>query len=170
VTRRSVHLAVCFIALTGLLAGCSISEKEEIDIGRKTHAQFEKQFGGVYPDQRVQQYVSAVGMGVARYAGRPNLDWQFAVVNSGQVNAFAVPGGYIYITQGLLFRLNNEAQLAGVLSHESTHIAHRHSVKQLEAARTGQGLSLAAGMAGAFFGIVGVGDVTSLVANLSLMK
>jgi predicted Zn-dependent protease len=151
-------------------AGCAISEEEEIAIGRETHAQFEQEFGGLYPDTQVQQYVNTVGREMARYAGRPNLDWQFKVVNADQVNAFAVPGGYIYITQGLLYRLNNEAQLAGVLGHEAGHIAKRHSVKQIEKARTAQGLTAVAGIAGAIFGIGGVGDVTGLVAGLALMK
>jgi predicted Zn-dependent protease len=149
--------------------GCAVSEKEELDIGRKSHAQFEKQSGGAYPDQQLQTYVNQVGMSVARYAGRPTLDWQFLVVNSDQINAFAVPGGYIYITQGLLFRLQNESQLAGVLAHESTHIAHRHSVKQIESARAGQGLTIVADVVGAVVGMP-IGSATSLVTNLSLMK
>src|SRR5438874_12588472 len=99
-----VYLFAVVVFLLPVCAGCSISEKEELDIGRKTHAQFERQFGGLYPDGRVQEYVNSVGMTVARYAGRPQLDWQFAVVNSRTVNAFAVPGGYVYITRGLLFR------------------------------------------------------------------
>lgn len=164
--RSAIGILFCIL----LGCGCSISEKEELELGRKSHGQFEKQFGGKFPDQRVQQYVNAVGMTMARYAGRPNLDWQYAVVNSKQVNAFAVPGGYIYVTQGLLFRLNNEAQLAGVLGHESGHIAHRHSVKQIESARTARGLSMAAGITGAIFGIGGVGDVAGLVSNVALMK
>jgi predicted Zn-dependent protease len=168
----STRLCASFFAvvLIASIAGCSISEKEEIEIGRKTHAQFEQQSGGMYPDPQVQAYVSSVGMSLAQYAGRPTLDWQFAVVNSSQVNAFAVPGGYIYITQGLLFRLSNEAQLAGVLAHEATHISHRHSVKQMESAKAMQGVSFAAGVVGGLFGVGGVGSATSLVASLSLMK
>ena len=169
-TRRS---SVCFVVVFSFLfvqVGCAISEKEEIEMGRKSHQQFEQEFGGLYPDPVVQQYVSNVGMEMARYAGRPNLDWSFRVVSSDQINAFAVPGGYIYITQGLLFRMGNEAQLAGVLGHESGHIAHRHSVKQIEKARGAQGLTIVAGVAGAIFGVGGVGDNTGLVAGLSLMK
>src|SRR4030095_5667387 len=98
------------------------------------------------------EYVNQVGLSVARYAGRPQLDWRFAVVNSSQVNAFAVPGGYIYITQGLLFRMSNEAQLAGVLGHESGHIARRHTVKQIGRQKTTQGLSSVVGVVGGVFG------------------
>src|SRR4051794_12397276 len=107
-----------FVA-TFVTGGCTISETKELQMGQQLHPKFEKESGGLYPDSQIQQYVNTVGMSVARYAGRPNLDWRFSVVNSNQINAFAVPGGYIYITQGLLFRMTNEAQLAGVLGHES---------------------------------------------------
>jgi predicted Zn-dependent protease len=153
-----------------LACGCTITEQQEIAMGQKTHAQFEKQFGGLYPDPQVQAYVNDVGLRMARYAERPNLPWQYRVVNSDKVNAFAVPGGYIYITQGLLFRLRNEAELASVLGHESGHIAHRHSVKQIQNAQFMQGAAFGAGIVGSLFGFGGVGDVASLVGQLSLMK
>lgn len=164
-----LSLCTCFVVLV-LVTGCTINEQKEIQIGRETHRQFEKEFGGKYPDPQLQGYVSNVGMNMARYAGRPNLPWQFAVLNSKQVNAFAVPGGYIYITQGLLFRLENEAMLAGVLGHEAAHIAHRHSVKQLQRAQTAQGLSTVVGVVGSVFGYGWAGDVTGAVASISLMK
>ena len=153
-----------------LLSGCTINEQKEIQIGAETHGQFEREFGGKYPDAQLQAYVSNVGMSVARYAGRPQLPWQFAVLNSREVNAFAVPGGYIYITQGLLFRLENEAMLAGVLGHEAAHIAHRHSVQQMQRAQTAQGLSTVVGVVGSIFGYGWAGDVTGAVASISLMK
>ena len=158
------------LVLLFITTGCAISEEQEIEIGRESHAQFERQFGGKYPDPQLQQYVHGVGMGMARYAGRPKLPWSFAVLNSNQVNAFAVPGGWVYITQGLLFRMENEAMLAGVLAHEAAHVAHRHSVRQIQKAQTAQGLSFIAGLAGAFFGVGGIGDVTNIVATLTLMK
>jgi len=124
----------------------------------------------LYPDSQIQQYVNTVGTSVARYAGRPNLEWRFSVVNSKQINAFAVPGGYIYITQGLLFRMTNEAQLAGVLGHESGHIAQRHTVKQIGRTQTTQGLSSVVGIVGGFFGFGWAGDVTGAVGALSNMS
>jgi predicted Zn-dependent protease len=158
------------LVLLVFVSGCAISEQEEIQIGRESHQQFEKEFGGRYPDPQLQAYVGGVGMELARYAGRPNLPWQFAVLNSQQVNAFAVPGGYIYITQGLLFHLENEAMLAGVLGHEAAHVAHRHSVQQIQRAQTAQGLSTVVGVVGGLFGYGWAGDVTGIVASLSLMK
>jgi predicted Zn-dependent protease len=169
---RSIPRAVLvlLVVLTPLAAGCAVSEKEELELGRKSFAQFEQQFGGLYGDARLQGYVNGVGMTMAPYAGRPNLDWRYQVVNSSQVNAFAVPGGYIYITQGLLFRLSNEAELAAVLGHETGHIAKRHSVKQIEKARGAQVVSTTVGLVGSVFGYGIAGDVTSLVSNLALMK
>ena len=168
---RPAPIRVCGLLLVLVfLAGCSISEQKELAIGAQTHGQFEQESGGRYPDTQLQTYVSGVGMSVARYAGRPNLPWQFTVVNSKQVNAFAVPGGYIYITQGLLFRLENEAMLAGVLGHEAGHIAHRHSVQQMQRGQFAQGLSTAVGVVGGLFGYGWAGDVTGAVASISLMK
>jgi predicted Zn-dependent protease len=168
-TTPSRLLAVVVICFTSLLAtgGCTISEKEELAMGKKLHPQFERESGGAYPDTHVQQYVNAVGQTVCRYAGRPTLEWQFVVVNSDQINAFAVPGGYIYLTRGLLFRLSNEAQLAGVLAHESGHIAKRHSAKQLGRQRTTQVGSSVVGIVGGLFGYGWAGNVTSAVAGLS---
>src|SRR5215204_4081599 len=165
--RVRIVLAIVVLLLAG---GCSINEQQEIAIGQQSHLRFEQESGGRYPDSQVQTYVSNVGLSVARYAGRSNLPWQFAVLNSKQVNAFAVPGGYIYITQGLLFRLENEAMLAGVLGHEAAHIAHRHSVQQMQRAQTAQGLSTVVGVVGSVFGYGWAGDVTGAVASISLMK
>jgi predicted Zn-dependent protease len=158
------------VVVLALAAGCSINEQKEIAIGEQSHLQFEQQFGGPYADSQVQAYVNEVGLRVAQPAGRPNLHWQFTVLNSKEINAFAVPGGYIYITKGLLFRLQNEAMLAGVLGHESGHIALRHSVKQIEHGQMTQGVSTAVGIVGGLFGFGWAGDVTSVVGSLSLMK
>jgi predicted Zn-dependent protease len=147
-TRRASSRLVAIALLLSLVlfigGGCTLSEKEELDVGRKTHAQIEKQFGGKVEDPAMQQYVNSVGMEMARRADRPNMDWQFAVLKSDQINAFAVPGGYVYITRGLLAKMQNEAQLAGVLGHEAAHIAKRHSAKLVGNQRVTQGLSIGA--------------------------
>lgn len=156
----------------GLLGGvgCAVTPEQELQLGLENHAAFEKQGGGEYPDATIQQYVSAVGGEMARHAGRPDMKWQFKVLNSDQVNAFAVPGGYIYITQGLLFRMRNEAQLAGVLGHEAGHIAHRHSARQIETQRyvgvATVGISVVAQQAG----YATVGQATELVSQLGMLR
>ena len=162
---RVIFVLVLFASIGA--GGCTVSEKEELAMGKKLHPQFERESGGQYPDAHVQQYVNAVGQTVCRYAGRPTLEWQFVVVNSDQINAFAVPGGYIYLTRGLLFRLSNEAQLAGVLAHESGHVAKRHSAKQLGRQRTTQVGSSVVGIVGGLFGYGWAGNVTGAVASLS---
>jgi predicted Zn-dependent protease len=163
-------LLLVLLLLLGGGGGCAISEKEELAMGRQLHAEFEREAGGLYPDVQVQQYVNAVGQSLARYAGRPNMDWRFSIVNSDQINAFAVPGGYVYLTRGLLFRMTNEGQLAGVLGHEAGHIAGRHSAKQIGRTQTARGLSAVAGVVGGLFGYGWAGDVTGAVASLSLMS
>jgi predicted Zn-dependent protease len=155
------------ILLTFLfLTGCAISEEKEIAMGRDAAPQFEREFGGLYPEPAVQNYVQEVGMELAANTRRPHLPWQFRVLNSQEVNAFALPGGFIYITRGLLDNLENEAQLASVLGHEVAHVAHRHSVQQIQRAQFAQGGAL---LAGIFVGGV-AGDASNLVASLALMR
>ena len=85
---------------------------------------------GVYNDPNLQAYVSGIGMRLAMVSERPTLPWHYTVVDSPAINAFALPGGYIYITRGILPFLNDEAQLAGVLGHETGHVTARHAAQQ----------------------------------------
>lgn len=110
-----------------------MSEQEEIALGRKAHQQVLKQYG-VYDDQKLQVYVQTLGDKLARNSHRKDLLFRFTVLDSQQVNAFALPGGYIYITRGLMAYLNSEAELAAVLGHEIGHVTARHSVRQHSAA------------------------------------
>src|SRR5215475_14265562 len=86
---------------------------------------------GAYEDSTVQAYVSGVGRKLGRASHLPNLEWHFTVLDDPAVNAFAMPGGYIYITRGILAHLNSEAQLAGVMGHEEGHVTARHTAKQI---------------------------------------
>jgi predicted Zn-dependent protease len=97
----------------------------------KQSAQQVAQSIGYYNDPGVQQYVSAIGMKMAKASERPNLPWEFHVVNDASVNAFALPGGFIYVTRGLMTAINDEAELATVLGHEIGHVTNRHSVQQI---------------------------------------
>ena len=110
-----------------------MSEAEEIRTGRQADAEVKKQYG-VYEAPELQRYVNEVGQRVARTSHRPQLAYHFTVVDSQEINAFALPGGYIYITRGLLSYLNSEAELAAVLGHEIGHVTARHSVQQYSAA------------------------------------
>jgi predicted Zn-dependent protease len=146
--------------------GCAISEEQEIAMGRQMAPQFEQEFGGLYPDERVQEYVNDVGMSLVQFAGRQDLPWQFGVIDSEQINAFALPGGFVYITSGLLSNLENEAQLAAILGHEIGHVVERHSVQQIQRAQGAQFIPFLAGI----FGGGTAGDVAGAVTQLGLMK
>jgi predicted Zn-dependent protease len=106
-----------------------MSEQEEIALGKQSDAEIRQQMG-VYEDQALQQYVNRIGQRLARQSFRQNLPWTFTVVDEGAVNAFALPGGYIYVTRGILPYLRNEAELAGVMGHEVGHVDGKHSVDQ----------------------------------------
>ena len=119
-----------------------MSEAQEVQIGREMDGEIKREMG-VYDDAELQRYVSNVGMRLARVSERPNLPWQFVVVDEPAVNAFALPGGYIYLTRGILAFLHDEEQLAGVLGHEIAHVTARHAAQQYTQATTaGLGLTL----------------------------
>ena len=106
-----------------------MSEAQEISIGKEQDALIREEMG-VYADPALQQYVSTIGLQLAKLSERPNLPWSFLVVDQPAVNAFALPGGFIYITRGILPFLQDEAELAGVLGHEIGHVTARHSAQQ----------------------------------------
>ena len=95
-------------------------------------------------DPTINAYVNSLGRSIAATTSRSDLSWQFGVVNTDVINAFALPGGYIYVNRGVLSRASNESELAGVLGHEIEHVVRRHSVKQMEQA---QGANLGVGIA-----------------------
>ena len=109
-----------------------ISESQEIAIGKREDGNVRKQYSA-YDDEQLQRYVNEIGQRLAKASHRPGLDYRFLVVDSPDVNAFALPGGYIYITRGIMAYMNSEAELAGVLGHEIGHVTARHSVQQLSA-------------------------------------
>jgi predicted Zn-dependent protease len=135
----SLGAAILLVALFG--AGCAtnpvtgrpdvvtMSEAKEIELGRRLHPQILQQYGR-YEDEALQQYVSEIGQRIARASHRPDLQYTFTVLDTNDVNAFALPGGYIYITRGIMAYLNDEAELAAVLGHEIGHVTARHSVRQ----------------------------------------
>ncbi len=107
-----------------------VSEGQEISMGREYSTQVAREMG-VYPDSGVQAYVGGLGREMAVGTERPRLPWAFTVMDDPQVNAFALPGGFIFITRGMLTHMNSEAELASVLGHEIGHVTARHSVQQM---------------------------------------
>ncbi|MCP8462984.1 M48 family metalloprotease [Pseudomonas sp. ZM23] len=132
---------VILLALMSVLAGCAtnpatgktdfvmMSEQEELGMGQKYSQEILKQYPR-YEDAKLQSYVQQVGERVARAGDRPNLQYHFTVIDTPDINAFALPGGYIYIHRGLMAYLGSEAELAAVLGHEVGHVTARHSVRQ----------------------------------------
>ncbi|MDI6794018.1 MAG: M48 family metalloprotease [bacterium] len=106
-----------------------MSESQEIAVGKQYYPIYTQASNGLFQDDGLQEYVNKTGKRLAQLSDRPNLDYEFNVVNSSEVNAYALPGGKISITRGLLSRMENEDQMAAVLAHEITHVAARHSAQ-----------------------------------------
>lgn len=144
--RPWLAVALGGVALAGLLAACAenpvtgrqnfvmMSEAEEIKLGSESHSSILEEYG-LYDNPALQAYVQGVGEQLAGKSHRAELVYRFTVVDSPQINAFALPGGYIYITRGLLAYLNSEAEMAAVLGHEIGHVTARHGVRQVSMAQ-----------------------------------
>lgn len=177
--RLAAGASVLFAAL--LLAGCGtpvvnpvtgktersvMTEADEIAEGRKAHPQIVQEYGRV-DDARLQAYVSEIGQRLARQSHRAQLPWTFTVLDSPEVNAFALPGGYVYVTRGILAHLGSEAELAGVLGHEIGHVTARHGAQRAtRQQQAGLGV-LAATVLGAVLEGQGVGGATDLASQVS---
>ena len=141
-TLAATLMACATNPATGKKEFSLMSEAQEVQLGQEMDPQIRQEMG-VYNDAELQRYVSNIGMRLAKASERPNLPWHFTVVDEPAVNAFALPGGYIYVTRGILAFLNDEEQLAGVLGHEIGHVTARHSAQQYtQATSAGLGLTL----------------------------
>lgn len=129
---RAARAALIIPALLG--SACAVSTQQEVEIGSSYATQIAKELPLVQ-DAEINRYITALGDSLARVADQRNLDWHFHVVDSREVNAFAVPGGYIYVNRGLIERSTTLAQVAGVIGHEIGHVTRRHSVKQMQKAQ-----------------------------------
>ena len=138
-----------------------MSEQQEISLGQKYSTEIREQMPA-YSDPLLEELVQRVGKKLVNHSHRPELDYHFTIVDSAQVNAFALPGGYIYITRGMLAYLNSEAELAAVLGHEIGHVTARHSVRQ-------QSTSTVTGILGAVLaastGIQGADSLTNIAGT-----
>jgi predicted Zn-dependent protease len=167
-TTKTWHACAVLAVALGLLAGgCAtgtspatgrtfstpISEQQEAQIGREEHPKILQQFGGEYKEKpELTAYVSSVGKFIASTSERQDVNYTFTVLDTPDVNAFAVPGGYIYTTRGLLALANNEAELASVLGHETGHITARHTAERAGQAQETQFGVLGATLLGAILG------------------
>jgi len=169
-TRWTLAAAAAALALLG---GCAtnpvtgksdialMSEDSEIKLGKQMHVEITRTMG-VYDDYNLQQYVQRIGQTLAKASHRPDLDWTFTVLDTDDVNAFATPGGFVYISRGILPYLATEAQLAAVLGHEIGHVTARHSVQQQSQSTIAGVLSTAAAV---FTGQPALGDLTNIAGS-----
>jgi len=180
--RRAAAPAAIAVAL--VTAGCStnpatgtqsftafMSPEDEARIGAEEHTKILKDLGGTYASDTLGGYVAEIGGQLAAVSEMPKVPWRFTVLNDHQVNAFALPGGYVYITRGLLALADNEAEMAGVLAHEIGHVTARHAAQRYSTAMaTNIGLT-GLSILGSVFGVPsGLGQMVSSGAQMALQQ
>ena len=162
----SAYLSGCATnPVTGKQDFVTMSEEQEISLGRNAHKQILQQYS-VYDDPALQQYVSRIVEELSAKSHRDQLIFHATVLDSPQVNAFALPGGYVYITRGIMAYMNSEAELAGVLGHEIGHVTARHGVRQQSSAQVAGILSTAVAIA---TGSREIADATN-IAGIALIR
>ncbi|MCY7316212.1 MAG: M48 family metalloprotease [Rubrivivax sp.] len=175
------HTVATAVLSAALLAGCGtkvvnpvtgqtertvMSEADEIAEGKKAHQQVLQEYG-VYDNAAVQGLMNEIGQRLAKQSHRANLQWTFTVLDSPEINAFALPGGYIYVTRGIMAYMASEADLAGVVGHEIGHVTARHGAQRATRAQNAGLGVLAATVLGAVLESSGVGGATQAVGQLS---
>ena len=140
--RLTAPLALVLLLLAGALSGCAtnpatgssffnlMSAEKEQKVGDEEHPKLVAQFGGEVIDARITRYIDGIGQRLARHSELPNLKYSFTLLDTDMINAFALPGGYVHITRGLLALANSEAEVAGVMAHEIGHITGRHTAQR----------------------------------------
>jgi len=130
------------IATLAVLIGCSVSQDQEVALGRENADEINAQLP-IVTDPVISGYIQNLGESIAKKTSRADLDWHFYVVNTKQVNAFALPGGFVYVNRGLIESTDRLDELTGTLGHEIGHVVERHSVKQMQKAqKTNAGLAV----------------------------
>ena len=129
--REAAGFVALGVAVALGISACGVSQQQEVALGQQESAQIQQQLPLVQ-DAVINQYVSSLGNQIASKTSRADLQWQFYVVNTDVVNAFALPGGIVYVNRGVLERADRMDELAGVMGHEIEHVVRRHSVKQME--------------------------------------
>ena len=117
------------VAITCSLVACGISQQQEVQMGQEYATQINAQLP-IVQDPELNRYINVLGDSIARLTSRADLDWHFFIVDSKEVNAFAVPGGFVYVNRGLIERTDQMDEVAGVLGHEIGHVVRRHTVKR----------------------------------------
>ena len=176
-----VHRLMALLPALLLVAACSanpatgkqsftafMSPEKELQVGAEEHPKILKQFGGAFKNKSWNTYVRDIGLELASYSEMPDLPWTFTVLNDTQINAFALPGGYVYITRGLLALASDEAEMAGVLSHEIGHVTARHTAQRYSSTvATNLGIQVL-GVLTQAAGVGGAENIAAVGAELAL--
>jgi len=173
---------IVLVAVAFVLAGCSVNpitgqeelmfipENQDFAIGRKYAPEVEKQMGGRIDNESLQSYVKSVGRKIARVSHMPDIEYHFTALNHDSLNAFALPGGYIFITRGMLQKLQTEAQLAAILGHETVHVVARDTSNMMSK-ELGLGLLLASVAAADAPGeVLNAAQVATTILNLKYSR
>ena len=149
-----------------LFAGAcyGMSEKKEIELGKREHQKIIAQYG-IYRNKELTDYVTRVGERVAAQSTRPNLEYTFTVLDDEMINAFALPGGFIYVTRGILTHLNSEAELAAVLGHEIAHVTEKHAIRNQNRGKVLGALSTVAAI---YTGTPGLYELSNIFSGVLL--
>jgi predicted Zn-dependent protease len=178
-TLMNLSLPIALVCLS-LLAGCAtqvnpvtgrsersvMDEPTEIAEGKKAHTQVLEEYG-VYQNPKLQAYVNDLGQRLAKHSHRSQLVWTFTVLDSPEINAFALPGGYVYVTRGIMAYMESEADLAGVIGHEIGHVTARHGAQRATKQQTAGLGVLAATILGAVLEVGGVGGATQAASGIA---
>ncbi|HEU5294254.1 MAG TPA: M48 family metalloprotease [Burkholderiaceae bacterium] len=163
-------LAACGTQVVNPVTGKSertvMDEQAEIAEGAKAHKEVLQEYGA-YDNAKLQAYVNDLGQKLAAQSHRANLKWTFTVLDSKEINAFALPGGYVYVTRGIMAYLENEADLAGVMGHEIGHVTARHGAQRATRQQTAGIGVIAATVLGAVLEAGGVGGATNIASQVS---
>lgn len=170
VVSLAVMLSACGTQVVNPVTGQSersvMSEQDEVATGKKAHQEILQEYGA-YANPKLQAYVNDIGQRLAKQSHRANLAWTFTVLDSPDINAFALPGGYVYITRGIMAYLDSEAELAGVVGHEIGHVTARHGAQRATRQQTAGLGVLAATVLGAVLEAGGLGGATDLASQAS---
>ena len=152
--------------VTGRSERSVMDEASEIAEGKKSHEQVLQEYGA-YRDPKLQAYVNEIGQRLAQHSHRSQLEWHFTVLDSPEINAFALPGGYVYVTRGIMAYLESEADLAGVIGHEIGHVTARHGAQRATQQQTAGFGVVAATILGAVLETAGVSGATQTASGLA---
>jgi predicted Zn-dependent protease len=139
-TRGLLRSFLTFAVSAAALCACAVSQVKEVEMGATYSAQIAKQMP-LITDPEALRYINVLGDSLAKVTDQRDLQWHFSIVDSKEVNAFAVPGGYVYVNRGLIERAQSMSQVAGVIGHEIGHVTMRHSIKQMQKAQGVNGVS-----------------------------